>query len=460
MVSIRYKERLVGNGRTSTDRALREAVLSSIEAGIAAVDPRTILERSFDLDGDLLKIEDKSFDLSDFEKIYVLGAGKASGVLTESVERILSDRITGGIVNILEGTRSSYDVRKIDLVETSHPIPGEKGVEGAKRILETAVEAEENDLIIFLLSGGGSALLPLPAPGVSLGEMKELTDSLLKSGATINEINTVRKHLSSIKGGRLARAAYPATLIGLTISDVVGDPLDIIASGPAVPDPTTFHDAKTILLKYGLWEGIPDSVGAYIKKGLKGSVEDTPKPGDKIFRRVSTFVIGNNRVALKAMEDKIRSLGFNTLLLSTFIEGEAKHVGTVFASIAKESFFHNGPTKRPVFFIAGGETTVTVTGSGRGGRNQELALSSAFGIQGLEGVVVASVGTDGIDGYSEAAGGIVDSSSIDRALEKGLAPRALLANNDSAAFFEAISDSIITGPTGTNVNDVMIVAVS
>ncbi len=460
MISIRNKRQLTENGKTKRDRALREAVLSSVEAGIVAVDPRTVLERSLVLDGDTLKIKDQSFNLSRFDSIFVLGAGKASGALVESVEHILSKRISDGTVNILEGTRSSYRVEKVDLVETSHPIPGEAGVKGAKKIMETASQAGEKDLIIFVLSGGGSALLPLPAVGVSLGEIKELTGSLLRSGATINEINTVRKHISSIKGGQLARAAFPATVIGLTISDVVGDPLDMIASGPAVPDPTTFHDAKNILLKYKLWEGIPSSIGVYIQKGLDGSVKDTPKPGDEIFRNVSTFIVGNNRVALQAIEKKARSLGFNTMILSTYIEGEARHIGTVLASIAREMFYFNKPVEKPAFMIAGGETTVTVVGSGSGGRNQELALSSAFRIQGLEGIVIASVGTDGIDGYSKAAGGIVDSNTIDRALQNGLEPRALLANNDSGSFFKGISDSIQTGPTGTNVNDVMVIAIS
>lgn len=459
VVLIRNKRKLVENGRTDQERSLRETVLSSIEAGIAVVDPRVMLERSLVLDGSILKIEDGRFDLNRFEHIYVLGAGKASGALAESIERILSDRVSEGLVNILEGTRSRYRTKKINFVETSHPIPGGAGVEGAKRIMTIAENAGEKDLVLFVLSGGGSAILPLPASGVSLGEMKELTRSLLKSGATINEINTVRKHISSIKGGQLARAAYPATVIGLTISDVVGDPVDMIASGPAVPDPTTFQDAKSILMKYGLWETIPKSIGAYIGQGLKGSVLETPKPGDKIFQKVSAFIVGNNRVALDAIEEKARSLGFNTMILSTYLEGEARHVGTVLASIAQEELYYNGPIERPALIIAGGETTVTVVGDGRGGRNQELALSSAFGIQGLNGTVIASVGTDGIDGYSEAAGGIVDSNSLTRALEKGLDPRALLANNDSGSFFERMSDSILTGPTGTNVNDVMVVAV-
>ncbi len=459
VVLIRNKQGLVANGQTDQDRSLREAVLSSIEAGIAAVDPGVVLERSLVLDGDVLRIEGERFDLNRFDNIYVLGAGKASGAMAESVERILSNRVTGGLVNILEGTRSRYQTKKIDLVETSHPIPGEAGVEGAKGIMRIANNAGEKDLIIFVLSGGGSAILPLPASGVSLREMQELTSSLLKSGAIITEINTVRKHLSSIKGGQLARAAFPATVLGLTISDVVGDPVDMIASGPAVPDPTTFQDAKNILVKYQLWDGVPDSIGAYIEQGLKNLALETPKPGDEIFKKVSTFVVGNNRVALKAIEEKARSLGFNTMILSTYLEGEARHVGTVLASIGREELRFNGPIERPAFIIAGGETTVTVIGSGKGGRNQELALSSAFGIQGLKGAVIASVGTDGIDGHSEAAGGIVDSESLNRALEKDLDARALLANNDSWGFFEGISDALLTGPTGTNVNDVMVVAV-
>lgn len=460
MVLIRNKNQLIENGQTKQDKTLREAVLSCIEAGIASVDPKSVLERSLVLEGDLLSIKNKTFNLRSFNNIFVLGAGKASGAMAESVERVLSDRITCGIVNILQGTRSRYHTEKIDLVEASHPIPGESGVEGAQRIIDIASQAGEKDLIIFVLSGGGSALLPLPPPGVSLSEKQALTNALLKSGATINEINTVRKHLSSIKGGQLARAAYPATVIGLTISDVVGDPLDMIASGPAVPDSTTFHDAKNILVKYDLWEEVPESIGAYIEKGLKGLAKENPKPGDEIFQKVSTFIIGNNRIALEVIKNEATLRGFNAIILSTYVEGEARHVGTVLASIAKEESHFSEPVKRPAFLIAGGETTVKVVGSGRGGRNQEIALSAAFGIQGLKGVVVASIGTDGVDGNSEAAGGIIDSNSLDRALGCGLEPRGFLVNNDSASFFKAISDSILTGPTGTNVNDVMIVAVS
>jgi len=459
MISIRNRGVLIENGRRERDRETRAVVLSSIESGIMAVDPRTVLEQRLTLENSILRIEEASFDLSRYHDIFVLGAGKASGALAESVEDLLSDRISGGVVNILEGTRSSFQTDRIELVETTHPIPGEAGVEGARRIMEIAERAKETDLIIFVLSGGGSALLPLPAPGILLKEIQELTDALLRSGATINEINTVRKHLSSIKGGQFARAAYPATVIGLTISDVVGDPLDIIASGPAVPDPTTFQDAKGILEKYNLWKGIPSSISTRITEGLKGAVKETPKPGDEIFQKVYTFVVANNRIALNAIQRRAESSGFNTLILSTYIEGEARHIGTVLASIAEEIFYHNNPVEKPALLIAGGETTVTVTGKGRGGRNQEIALSAAFKIQDLNGVVIASIGTDGIDGYSEAAGGIVDSTTIERAGKKGLDPLSFLSNNDSGTFFEELSDSVMTGPTGTNVNDVMVVAV-
>jgi len=385
--------------------------------------------------------------------------GKASGAMAEAIEEILGDRISEGLINVLKGTETRFKTRRIKLNGATHPIPGEEGRKGVEKMLEIAKKAGEKDLVIVLISGGGSALMPYPAPPITLEEKKKVTSLLLKCGATINEINAVRKHISMFKGGQLARACYPATTVALIISDVVGDPLDTIASGPTAPDNTTFQDAYRVLKYYDLLDKVPASVKERIEKGLKGEIEDTPKPGDKIFEKVRNLIIANNRTALDAAVKKAKEYGLNTMILSTFIEGEARHVGTVFAGIARELYHTGTPINKPAFIAAGGETTVTVVGSGKGGRNQELVLSAAIKINGLDGVAIASIGTDGIDGITDAAGGIVDGSTLVRGKEKNLEILDFLANNDSYNYLTKTDDIIITGPTGSNVNDIMFIVV-
>jgi glycerate-2-kinase len=299
----------------------------------------------------------------------------------------------------------------------------------------------------------------MPRGEITIADKRRITEDLLKCGATINEINTVRKHISEFKGGWLAKKAYPATILNLILSDVLGDPLDFIASGPTVPDSTTFSDAIKVLKKYGLWDKAPESIRKVLTDGEKGLIPETPKADDEAFKKVFNVVIGNNRAASMAACETLKSEGLNTLLLTSLLEGEARHVGTVLASLAREVLASGNPIKKPAGIVAGGETTVTVTGKGKGGRNQEIALAASLKIRGLDGVVIASLSTDGVDGPTDAAGAIIDGKTIARAEALGLRAEEFLADNNSYGFFSQLDDLIFTGPTGTNVNDVSVIIV-
>jgi glycerate-2-kinase len=301
--------------------------------------------------------------------------------------------------------------------------------------------------------------MPLPRGGISIADKREITNALLKCGATINEINTVRKHISDFKGGWLAKKAYPATILNLILSDVVGDPLDFIASGPTVPDSTSFGDAVKVLEKYRLWTKAPASIRKVLSDGKKGIIPETPKADNEAFKKVFNVVVGNNRLASLTAREHLQSEGLNTLLLTATLEGEARHVSIMLASIAREISTSGNPVPKPAGIIAGGETTVTVIGKGRGGRNQEIALAATRNLKGMNGVVVASLSTDGVDGPTDAAGAVVDGKTLDRAAEMGLTPEKYLAENDSYHFFSKLGDLIFTGPTGTNVNDISVIVV-
>ena len=429
---------------------MKKDILEIIKEGIKSVDPLLCINRSVRLENDILVIKEKRYDLREFENIYIVGAGKASAKMAFAMESILGDKKFEGVV--ITKYKHLYKTRKIKVIEASHPIPDENGIRGTKKIIELLEKAKENDLVIVLISGGGSSLLVLPKQGISLEEKKKTDKLLLECGADIEEVNTVRKHISQIKGGLLAKKAYPAEVVSLILSDVLGDPIDAIASGPTSPDPTTIRDAIRVLERYDLKEKVPKSIITSLKKG------ETPKPKDKIFKRVSNFVIGNNKMALESSRKKAEELGYNTLLLSSYIEGEAKEVGKVLASIAKEIYYSDHPLKKPAAVISGGETTVTIRGNGRGGRNQELVLSAAIQIRGLD-ICIASLGTDGTDGMTDAAGAIVDGNTIKIANKKGLEAREYLDNNDSYSFFKAIDSLVYTGPTNTNVNDIQVILV-
>lgn len=457
MTAIKNKARLIENGETALNRKARRLALESLEAALNAVDPKQMLNSKLLLKDSTLKVGTHSFNLGKFKNVYVVGGGKASGSMAEALEEVLGNRITSGLVNVPYGTRNK--TVKIKLHQANHPVPDEAGVEGTRRMLSIVDHCERDDLVICLISGGGSSLMPLPRGMISLPDKQEMTQALLKSGATINEVNTVRKHASDFKGGWLAKKAYPATILNLILSDVVGDPLDFIASGPTVPDSTTFKDSVRVLKKYRLWKNAPASIRKVLSDGAKGVISETPKKDDEVFKKVHNLVVGNNRSASLAAREQLISSGLNGLLLTATLQGEARQVSVVFVSIAKEISISGNPLRKPAGLVAGGETTVTVTGKGLGGRNQELALAAVSTLQELDGIVLASMSTDGIDGPTNVAGAIVDGVTLARAAKRGLAPEKYLADNDSYHFFSKLGDLISTGPTGTNVNDLSVIIV-
>jgi glycerate-2-kinase len=457
MVVIKNREELINNGETQRDKMARELAIKSLESALKAADPRQIIKSRLLLRDSVLRVDEYSFDLGKFKSVYVVGGGKASGSMAEALEKVLGRQITAGFVNVLHGETNKTSI--IKLHGANHPVPDEAGVEGTRKMLDLVEAATADDLVICLISGGGSSMMPLPRGGISLSDKREITDLLLKSGATITEINTVRKHISDFKGGWLAKKAYPATVLNLILSDVMGDPLDFIASGPTVPDSTTFHDAVSVLRKYDLWARGPPSVTKVLLDGEKGLIPETPKASDEAFKRVHNVVVGNNRLASQTACTEFKSAGLNTLLLTSMMEGEARHVGTVLSSIAREVSISDNPVHKPGAVVAGGETTVTVTGKGKGGRNQEVALAAGMKLGNLDGVAVASLTTDGVDGPTDAAGAIVDGKTLAKAKRMGLSPEKFLAANDSYNFFSKISDLIFTGPTGTNVNDISLIVI-
>lgn len=395
-------------------------------------------------------------DLKEISRIFVVGGGKAGAAMAESLLTILGDRIDGGVVNVPVGAAAGHNTGPIELNESGHPIPNECGVRGARRMIQLISSAEEHDLVICLISGGGSALMPLPAEGIGLGDIQTVTAGLLRSGARIGEINAVRKHLSAIKGGWLAKRAHRARLLSLILSDVVDDKLDVIASGPTVPDETTFNTAVEILQKYSIWSQAPKSVRHLLLKGERGQVPETPKPGDEAFVKARNIIIGNNSMACEAAALALRKEGINVLMLTSRLEGEAREAGRVICSIVTEISKNDRPVPKPGAIVLGGETTVKVKGHGKGGRNQELALAASETLAACNGAVVVSVGTDGIDGITDAAGAIVDSGTLRRAGSKGLSTHVHLERNDSYTYFSQIGDLVLTGPTGTNVGDIVI----
>jgi len=429
---------------------------------LSVVDPTKILKERIRIEKDLLwiKIGDNServFDLNRFDKIFLVGTGKSSNSMAQAIEEIFEDRLTEGVITTKYG--HLLPLKKTQIIEAGHPIPDQKGHEGAKIIHNLLKGSGPEDLVIFLLSGGGSALLPFPANGIELKEKQEATQLLLDCGADIKEINTIRKHISRVKGGWLAKWAYPSTVIGFILSDVVGDPLDAIGSGPTVPDTSTFDEAWEVLRKYDLLNRIAPSIKNFLKLGKEGKVEESLKMGDVVFEKVYNSIIGSNILALRAAEKKATSLGLNTLILSSSIEGETREAARFHTAIAKEVISSGNPIPRPACILSGGETTVTIKGHGLGGRNQEFALAGALEISGIEKVVLLSGGTDGTDGPTDASGAVADHTTIQRAKSMGMDPKAHLNNNDAYPFFQKLGDLLITGPTQTNVMDVRILLV-
>jgi len=381
-------------------------------------------------------------------RVLVLGCGKASGAMAAAAEKSIGDRIAGGFVVVKDG----YGVRlqRTAIAEAGHPVPDERGLDASARLLELARRAREDDLALFLVSGGGSALTPAPASPITLAEKQEVTRLLLASGATIGELNAVRKHLSLFKGGQLARAAARATVLTLALSDVIGDPLDVIASGPTAPDPTTFADACEVLVRRGLADRVPPSVACRLGAGRAGQIEETPKPGDPLFGRVTNVVIGNNGLITSAAVEAAERLGYRAQVATRELQGEARDVARELVGRARR-------LEPPACLIAGGETTVTVKGPGKGGRCQEFALAAALELRPTDRMTILAGGTDGTDGPTDAAGAIVDGGSLERGAAAGVDARRALADNDSHRFLRASGDLLVSGPTRTNLLDLYVI---
>ena len=434
------------SGRTKNTPAgtpvLRKQALAIFRAALAAADPaKAVTDRL------------KRLDASRYRNVYVIGAGKAGASMAQAAERVLGRRITAGLVNVKDGHVAK--LRRIELNECGHPVPDDRGVAGAERIAAIASSAQKDDLVVCLISGGGSALLPLPAAPITLEEKQSVTRLLLACGADIHEINTVRKHISRIKGGQLARLATPAAVEALLLSDVIGDDLDVIGSGPTAPDASTFADAARILEKYNIFGRVPASVRERIAQGKRGEIPETPKPHDPVFRKVRNSIVGSNRLALDRAARHARESGFHTLVLASEIQGETREIARMHAAIAREVVCTSQPVRPPACLITGGETTVTIKGGGLGGRNQEFVLAAAIDIAGLPNVVVFSAGTDGTDGPTDAAGAIADGDTLRRNPEA----QRFLDANDSYRYFESLGDLVTTGPTNTNVMDVRIILI-
>jgi hydroxypyruvate reductase len=423
-------------------RILRKHARTIFQAALSAADPAGAVERYL-----------KRRDFSRFRNIYVVGAGKAGASMAHAAERVLGRRIAAGLLNVKYGHTAK--LRRIELNECGHPVPDEKGVAGAERIAQIAAAAEKDDLVICLISGGASALLPAPAEGITLEEKQATTRLLLASGANIHEINSIRKHISRIKGGQLARMAAPATVEALLLSDVIGDDPGVIGSGPTAPDASTFAASLAVLDRYAIRERVLAAVRERLERGAAGEIPETPKPGAACFRKVRNTIIGSNRLALAAAGRRARELGYRTLVLASGIQGETREIARVHAAIAREIAVTGHPVKPPACIITGGEPTVTLRGGGLGGRNQEFALAAAIDIAGLKDVVIFSAGTDGTDGPTDAAGAVADGSTLRRNPDA----RRYLENNDSYHYFHPLGALVITGPTHTNVMDVQIVLV-
>jgi glycerate 2-kinase len=413
----------------------RSHALAIFRAAVHAADPRQAVLAHVKIDGPALVVGPRRYRLANFDRLRVIGAGKASAGMAQALERVLGRRITDGCINVPDG--NTVRLRRIVLHQAGHPIPDQRGVEGARRIAQIARESGRRDLLICVISGGASALMPLPAPGVTLAQKKEITRRLLASGANIQEINTVRKHMSAIKGGHLAKLAHPAMVIALILSDVIGDDLSAIGSGPTAPDPMTCADAAAVLRRYDI--PLPQ-------------LTETPKGPS----RVRNLIVGSNRQSIDMAAKKASELGYRPIVLSTTIDGETREIARMHAALVREAVDRGHKHK---CFLSGGETTVTIRGKGLGGRNQEFVLAATIALGKTSGVTIFSAGTDGIDGPTDAAGAVADSSTLLRACAQKLDPRSFLDNNDSYHFFERVGGLVKTGPTGTNVMDVRILLI-
>jgi glycerate 2-kinase len=434
-------------------RKLKADAIEIFRAGLQAANATEAVRRNLKFSRTSLRAGQQMLPLKSFDRIFVVGGGKACAAMAFALEEIVGpDRIAGGLVNVKHG-HSKPRPKRIKLYECRHPVPDGQGERGALEMEELLRGLNSRDLVFVLISGGASALLPAPAPPVTLASKQKVTNQLLRCGADIFELNAVRKHLSLLKGGQLASVAYPATVVSLILSDVVGDPLDVIGSGPTAPDTSTFGDALRVLSKFRLTKKVPRSVMARLEEGAAGRVPETPKRGDRIFANVHNVLVGSNRLALQAAASQAKGLGYSTLILSSSIQGETRDAARTHAEILREIMRSNNPLRRPACLLSGGETIVTVTGTGKGGRNQEFALASAIYLSDEENWAVLSAGTDGTDGPTDAAGAFADGSTVSRAAKLGVSANEHLIENDAYPFFDRVGDLIRTGPTGTNVMD-------
>lgn len=434
---------------------MRNDAYSIMSEAIAAVDPEACIYRSVEKSGNELSINGRSYDLSQYVNIYVIAFGKAAIPMSKAMEEILGDSLSSGIAITKKGF--AVPLSRMKVFEASHPMPDDNSIAAGKMIHDLLETTDTNDLIFFLISGGGSALVTYPRKGISLMDMAKLTDSLMRAGATIDELNVVRKHLCSIKGGGLAKMAFPSESVSLILSDVVGDPLDVIASGPTVPDTSSFVDFHDIIERYCI--ALSPAVAGVLDDGLEGVIEETPNSGASAFEKTSHYLVGNNSLALQEAEKKASELGYNTMVLTSSIVGEAKEVAKVFAAIAREERQRGTPLPLPACILAGGETTVTMKGKGLGGRCQEMALSFAIEVAELNDVLLLAAGTDGNDGTTDCAGAFADGGTVQRGRNLQLDARMYLCNNNSFGFFKETGDLIKTGPTGTNVMDIYVIMV-
>jgi glycerate 2-kinase len=444
--------------RTKNISTMRNDIVEIFFSGLKAVEPGAAIKKYCRVDGEEFIIGEQSYDLKNYSNIFIVGAGKGTAPMASAVEEILGEKISGGIINVKYGHVT--ELERIKMNEGAHPVPDLNGQHGADAILDLVKKAGRNDLVIMLISGGGSALLPLPVQGLTLEDKQDTIRELLACGASIGEINTIRKHTSRIKGGQLAQAAFPAVLVSLILSDVVGDSLDVISSGPTVPDSSTYLDCMKIIEKYEIKNSLPKRVVRHIEDGLSGKILETPKRGDKVFEKTYNLVVGSNMEAVIASMEKAENLKYNTIVLSSMIEGETRDVARVHSAIAREVLKTGYPVSPPACILSGGETTVTIRGKGKGGRNQEFVLASVQYIDGEDNIVVLSGGTDGNDGPTDAAGAIADNKTLEKSKALGIDHESFLLNNDSYNFFKQLEDLFITGPTNTNVMDLRIILVS
>jgi hydroxypyruvate reductase len=446
--------------KTDTLRTQRQHLLALKDVALQAVDPHAAVRRHLTYDGERIQAGNRRWEAAAIDRLRLIAVGKASVPMARAAVEVLGERITDGVVVTKTGHANRHGLpKRLTVTEAGHPIPDQDGLAASRRVIDLLESMRADDLVLLLLSGGGSALLPAPVAELTLDDLQATTDALLRAGASIGEINTVRKHLSQLKGGQLACQAAPAPLIALILSDVVGDPLDVIASGPTAPDPTTYEEAWQILVRFDLLSQVPTAVREHLAAGCEGRLDETPKPDAALFERVSNVIVGANRLAAEAVTAEARAMGYTPLLLSTFVEGEAREVAKVAVALMREVRAFDRPVPVPACLIWGGETTVTVRGSGKGGRNQELALAAAMAMEGMQGVALLALATDGTDGPTDAAGAIVDGGTAGRARQKGWDLHETLDDNNSYPLLEDTGDLLRLGPTGTNVNDLLVILI-